>query len=1105
MKKQVNKFTKYLLLFIMIIYDLMTPITVLADALDSTANANKGDVGINNTVTNNGESATVSVGSLKNEGDVQVTKTVSKTETEGRYKIDFEIKGKKVKNSTQVTKPVYVVVVFDRSGSMENVCVGGITGNFYGKGSEESCTLSSSELKPFWKNAVNGAKTFSTSLLSNIENAEIALVTFSDNATLSRNFENKNLNNANFGEPYGGTNIASGLNSAKSLLDKAPADANKYVVMIGDGVPEVTGDTNKDIANTLSAATSLKNSGVEIFTIGYESYYGLEESAISTLKGMATDDNHYAQANSTSIASLFSDIADSITVESPAGTNAVLTDNIGSAFKIVDKDGNAYVSENIPEITEEGTKLSFYVDIDKDSVTGWHNTNSGFNLKYTDATGKEVTLSCDENPQVYWVQNEYDYKVNYYKDSFNTNPIASDTRKAVNGTVINVDNVEKDKYLDNSDLGTVGYEFNSIDPESIIVTNDGNTKTINVLYTIKSFDYVVNYYYSDINNNYSSTPDGSIPKNNINYGTVVNASDYYLEDTAIREGYKLDTVKSDNSTYTITDNGVVIDIYYMRDNYDYTIKYYFDNNIDTDFTNNKDGIYGTIIYARDNYLDDDKISTKDSEDNKDYFLDPNNSNNTSNITIGTNENNNILNIYYISTYVTDEDIKKDSSVDKITSSNDKITYTVNYNSIINNLRKGQKVTVVVTDTLPYAIDEDKSDLNDGAYNSDTKTITWTFEEIADKFYTEYNVNKNINYTVVYKDFANVSSEENNTISNSVKGTTTTGGKTTVGATAEEKTTVEINGNLIVHHYEKGTTNSLYSDEKTTNLVGANYTTNYRTNILGYTVDQDSMPINKDGKYTEGTTEVTYYYVKNTGKIENPDVEKIGPNTINSVDGIFDYTIKATGSVKEYVGTVKVTVTDNLPYKLDTKKSVIDDRCTYDDNKTLTCTVDYDTIDKEDYTNDEFVINETFNLKLVFVGIDSDKVVNKATSVIKLDTTEVTSDDEFTSEVKQGNVVVNYVTTDGTKLTDSITMTGLVGTEYETLKLDFAKYYLVEVKGNQNGLYTDEITEVTYVYELMLMPPQTGVETTENKASSYIICILSIIMLLTLGFKATQND
>ena len=99
MKKNFMKFTKILVLTAMIVSDLMTPIKVLANEI-SDRDPIKGEVGINKKVTNDGNSATVSAGSLNEEGDVLVTKTVSKTSTDGRYKIEFEVKGKNVTTNT---------------------------------------------------------------------------------------------------------------------------------------------------------------------------------------------------------------------------------------------------------------------------------------------------------------------------------------------------------------------------------------------------------------------------------------------------------------------------------------------------------------------------------------------------------------------------------------------------------------------------------------------------------------------------------------------------------------------------------------------------------------------------------------------------------------------------------------------------------------------------------------------------------------------------------------------------------------------------------------------------------------------------------------------
>ena len=134
--------------------------------------------------------------------------------------------------------------------------------------------------------------------------------------------------------------------------------------------------------------------------------------------------------------------------------------------------------------------------------------------------------------------------------------------------------------------------------------------------------------------------------------------------------------------------------------------------------------------------------------------------------------------------------------------------------------------------------------------------------------------------------------------------------------------------------------------------------------------------NKDGKYTEGKITVTYYYTKNDGTVEEPKVEKTGPNTINSIDGVFNYTISGSAKIKDYVGSTKLIVKDMLPYTIDINKSKLPSTCTYDGNKTITCIKEYNNITEEDYINGVFEVNASFNLELVFIGIDSDKIINK---------------------------------------------------------------------------------------------------------------------------------
>ncbi|MBS5864727.1 MAG: DUF11 domain-containing protein, partial [Clostridium sp.] len=79
--------------------------------------------------------------------------------------------------------------------------------------------------------------------------------------------------------------------------------------------------------------------------------------------------------------------------------------------------------------------------------------------------------------------------------------------------------------------------------------------------------------------------------------------------------------------------------------------------------------------------------------------------------------------------------------DRITVSNQEMSYAVTYTAEINDYIGNAEVTIV--DTLPYAIDGAKSDLAGGTYDSSSKTITWK-ENVSD--INSYNGNGTVNVT-----------------------------------------------------------------------------------------------------------------------------------------------------------------------------------------------------------------------------------------------------------------------------------------------------------------------------------------------------------------------
>lgn len=1466
MKKGLKKITKILILVAMIFSDLMTPIEVFASELSSST-PNKGDLGINNEVVNNGEYATIYSGNYETD-EALITKKVTKVDANnGIYNVELKVKGKDKTSTTQVTKPIYVVIVFDTSGSMIcNSSKGGYSYTTTG-GSDEEVHYTAADgtkivcksnggynykkdtlTKDKWESAVNGAVKFSKDL-TKIANTNIALVTFAssaNDAVPTTGWNNSAFTASDFSHPNGGTSLAEGLSEAISKLDDVTEEnAQKFIIVMSDGEPN---------DNPIPNAYDAKNEkGITIYSIGYGVTSGSNAETVlkrissnttitkktysSFIGGTRTEysfkedkEGFYLAASTEGITNSFKTIFDELS-RTNAASDAVLTDIIGDNFNYVSGTASSNdisvsgknVTINVGDVTETEKTYSFNIQIaNPDSATGWYRTNGNATNNSFTLTGTGLTspITSSNSAEVYWVQNTYDYVINYYKDSISSSNYlgTSGTRKAVKDTNIILSATDKNAYLANAGEG---YELNSVNPSTLVISTDSSKNVINVLYTKKKLTYKVEYLFEELDgsytelssvpsknnisatygdnvnaltynnitipsgytfnesktkgsnngvytiknnevviklyydreeltynvvykfenvneNGYEERPDLVSNKNNITvkYGTEVTANEHLL--STIPSGFELNRIKTyeiNNGKYTITTNNKTIYIYYDRGNYGFTVNYYFNGEFDNTYSYSNDAIYGTTKSAKDYTLDkvnNKHLTDKISSDNKDYFLDPTKNNDS--ITIGTTGNE--LGVYYISTEFVPtgnvlEEITKTNNINSITSSSNKVTYTIKYklNSNIKNIKSGDKVLFTIVDTLPGSIDTTKSSLNGGSYNSTNNTITWTYVENISEFTSLYNVNNKeitITYTVLYNDYL---SSNGNKMTNTVTGKTEVvrGNDTVIttnGVSASSDVNVNITSSVTASYIIEGTTTKLCDDVTTTGLVGTGYTTEKKT-FFGYEFKTTTGDSTADNYVEDKALVVTYVYTKNAGNIDEITVGKTGPDTINSVNSVFEYTISGGTTIKDYVGAVTLTVKDTLPYTIDVSKSTIPSICKYEEStKTITCSIMYKNIKESDYVFGKFSISASFKLKLVFNGIDnaevinkaqtivdlngnktssnevekktevlkgnvivehrsdsevletedtmtalagtsyttnsksfygytldttrmpsnangeykanetitvtyyytknigtseeelvkdglelvgsindafdytitykteikdyvgkavltitdilpyeidteksvissnckynednntitceyeannnllvtpingnininnnldkvnnniifdieenfklyyinidSNKVTNKVTAELKYEDTTKTTDDEFTSEVKEGTVIVNYVTKEGTKLTDSITLTGLVGTTYETSKKEFDKYSFIEVKGNAKGEFTEEETEVTYIYDLVILPPQTGVENNAFMYINYIFALIGIAFALK-TYKTIKNN
>ena len=505
------------------------------------------------------------VGSTTSAGDVELKKTVEKTDEEGIYKVTLTAKGKNKVTTESQYADIYTVVVLDTSGSMEKkVCV------------NRPFILCKDWADIKYPEAVKGTKVFANTLLSKYHNAQLALLTFSSDVNKARDFYNIGFDNVNYPDPDGLTNLGAAIQTADKMLDdkkKSDANAKLYMVILSDGYPE--GQT----VNHTTAANHAKNvTGVEIFTIGYDT----DEDTQELLQGVATDKNHYSNADGNDVAQKFTDIAGSIEISVPAGTNATITDTIADGFSYVEGSGNnatvdgKKISFNLDEITEEGETVSFKIKIDKDLPTDWYPTNDKADITYTDVSDATVTKTITTSAEVYWEQATYKYKVNYYKDSVNGTLLGTSEDEAVKNAKINSTDIDINKYK------PTGYGNGTIDTD-MPYTITGENDVINVVYKKRNdLSYTVEYYKDQ--NKISNDNDNTV--NNQTFGDKVQEAEIDKNKYKPLLGYKDGTIETD-MPYEIKEEDNVIRVCYVkRDDMSYTVKY-LDKANDEDLLNSE--------------------------------------------------------------------------------------------------------------------------------------------------------------------------------------------------------------------------------------------------------------------------------------------------------------------------------------------------------------------------------------------------------------------------------------------------------------------------------------------------------------------------------------
>jgi len=435
------------------------------------------------------------------------------------------------------------------------------------------------------------------------------------------------------------------------------------------------------------------------------------------------------------------------------------------------------------KINEENTEE--YTATFQDVIENYEDKNiTGYKLAKTENLPLTVTENPDSNViKVYYVKDVFGYTVEYYYDG-NIDNTKTETIESTYGDVIGT----------YTDKNITGYKLEKTENLPLTVSENVENNVIKVYYVKDTFKYTVEYYYDDKINE----------ENTEEYTATFQDEITEYEDKNIT-GYKLE--KTENLPLTITENpdNNVIKVYYVKDQFSYTVEYYYDNAKDEALTENYTATYQDVIESytdkvKDGYRlekvegvpltvtensdnnvirvyyvrKDTKVVVKYLEKDTNKVLDESanyeisgkvfdeyeteekeftgyNFVESTNNTKGTMTEEPIEVIYYYvlkTPYLTDEEISKNGTV-MIENLNDEITYNISYKVNLQDYMGQAQITIV--DTLPYAIDTSKSSLDSGEYNPENNTITWV-ETISDIYSyenrnNEIEINKTI--TVVY--------------------------------------------------------------------------------------------------------------------------------------------------------------------------------------------------------------------------------------------------------------------------------------------------------------------------------------------------------------------
>ncbi len=431
---------------------------------------------------------------------------------------------------------------------------------------------------------------------------------------------------------------------------------------------------------------------------------------------------------------------------------------------------------------------------------------------------------------------------------------------------------------------------------------------------------------------------------------------------------------------------------------------------------------------------------------------------------GTIKDDTTINFYYELTEIT-QDVKK-TGPELLHSRSAAFNYKITDKVTLKDYRGN--ATITITDKLEYPIDTARSNLNGGTYNENNATITWVvpWDDISTNGTTNNTAVKDISieFTIYYTGVPETVEVITNRVSAYVE--------TAKVFDREENyvdTTIEP-FELVVHHYKEGTTQELCPT--TTEFVdeGTSYTKE-KCNLDEYDfieVKKNGTVIpNNTGTVTENISQDTtldFIYRKKDSKL-NTTLTKTGPDEITDIYQEVEYDIHYEGHIVDYRGNGEITITDTLPYRINTNKSNLDGG-EYDGSYKIVWKVNWNDIDTYNGKNDTIEVNK--KIKVVYLDINIDRKImsnNVEAKTVLSDKTDLVTATKETDINLPGNIIVHHYvhgTTD--RLFDDDEANGQIHEKYHSEPHEKEGYQIIDRPSKEDVEFTLEPQVLIYTYE-----------------------------------------